>query len=147
MKTEHSAGGIILRKYRNFWQLLLIKDMSGKWTFPKGKIEKDLPAQAGESSLEAAVREIKEEVGLFDLSMVERLSSISYTYKREGIVKKTVDYFLFISTIGQSITLQKEEGIQDAKWVKVSDALKAVGYPQTYIPLVQKVQLLVAKFS
>ena len=147
MKTEHCAGGIILRKSRNCWQLLLIKDMSGNWTFPKGKIEKGLPAQAGESSLEAAVREIKEEVGLFDLSMVERLSSISYTYKRNGIVKKTVDYFLFISTIGQSITLQKEEGIQDAKWVTVSDALKAVGYPQTYIPLVQKVQALVSKFS
>ena len=140
MKTEHSAGGIILRKYSNSWQLLLIKDMSGKWTFPKGKIEK------GESHLEAAVREIKEEVGLFDLSMVERLSSISYTYKRKGIVKKTVDYFLFISTIGQRLTIQKEEGIQDAKWVKVTDALKAVGYPQTYLPLVQKVQSLITKF-
>ncbi len=141
MNTEHSAGGIILRKYRNSWQLLLIKDMSGNWTFPKGKIEK------GESSLEAAVREIKEEVGLFDLSMVERLSSVLYIYKRKGTVNKIVDYFLFISTIGQSITLQKDEGIQDAKWVNVTDALKAVGYPQTYIPLVKKVQLLVTKFS
>ena len=115
--------------------------MSGNWTFPKGKIEK------GESSLEAAVREIKEEVGLFDLSMVERLSSVLYIYKRKGTVNKIVDYFLFISTIGQSITLQKDEGIQDAKWVNVTDALKAVGYPQTYIPLVKKVQLLVTKFS
>ena len=141
MKIEHSAGGIILYKYRNCWQLLLIKDMSGKWTFPKGKIEK------GESSLEAAVREIKEEVGLFDLSMVERLSSVSYTYKRKGTVKKTVDYYLFVSTSEHRLTLQKEEGIQDAKWVKVTDALKAVGYPQTYVPLVKKVQLLVKKFS
>lgn len=140
MKIEYSAGGIILRKHSNSWQLFFIKDMSGKWTFPKGKIEK------GESSLEAAVREIAEEVGLFDLSMVERLSSVSYTYKRKGTVKKTVDYFLFISTIGQSITLQKEEGIQDAKWVNLTDALKAVGYPKTYVPLVKKVQLLVTKF-
>lgn len=140
MNVEHSAGGIILRKHSNSWQLLLIKDMSGKWTFPKGKIEK------GESSLEAAVREIKEEIGLIDISMVKRLSSVSYTYKRKETVNKTVDYFLFISTIGQRITLQKEEGIQDAKWVNVTDALKAVGYPKTYVPLVKKVQLLVMKF-
>ena len=140
MKTEHSAGGVIVRLQKNVWQLLLIRDMSGNWTFPKGKLEKK------ESSKDAAIREIKEEIGVTHLTFKASLPSVFYTYTRKGIVEKTVDYFLFVLETPQKFVLQKEEGIQDAKWVNVSDALKAVGYPQTYIPLVKKVQLLVTKF-
>lgn len=139
MKTEHSAGGVILRTYRGVWQVLLIKDMSGNWTFPKGKIE------TGETSEEAAVREIYEEVGIQNLTMKTLLPSVLYTYKRNGVVEKTVDYFLFLSTTPQKIVLQKKEGIQASKWINVSKALDEIGYPETYVSIMQKVQQIVKK--
>ena len=54
MKTEVSAGGVIVRKRRDAWEVLLICDPKGKWTFPKGHLEAD------ESYQDAAIREIGE---------------------------------------------------------------------------------------
>ena len=90
MKTEHSAGGVILRLHNTVWQVLLIKDMSGNWTFPKGKLEKN------ETSRDAAIREIWEEVGMKNLIYKAMLPSVSYTYKRKGAIKKlSITFYLF----------------------------------------------------
>ena len=54
-------------KFRNSkMSVLLIKDPYGKWTWPKGKIDK------GESSFGAAKREVEEETGLKNIQMVTR---------------------------------------------------------------------------
>lgn len=140
MKTEHSAGGVILQKTTNTWQVLLIKDMSGKWTFPKGKIEK------GETIEEAAIREICEETGISHLDYKAPLPSIFYTFKRKGIVQKTVDYMIFLSTSSQKIILQKEEGISDAKWIDIDCVLQEIDYKETYNPMLKQVQLLARAF-
>lgn len=55
MKKELSAGGVVVRKKGNAWQVLLLKDMNDNWTFPKGLIEK------GENPPSAAKREIADE--------------------------------------------------------------------------------------
>lgn len=140
MKKEHSAGGVILRKIQNTWQVLLIKDMSGKWTFPKGKIEK------GETIEEAAIREIFEETGISNLIYKSPLPSVFYTFKRKGIVQKTVDYMIFLSATFQNIVLQKEEGIKDAKWIELNSALQQIDYKETYSPMLKQVRLLTQTF-
>ncbi|KKW10495.1 MAG: hypothetical protein UY49_C0021G0009 [Microgenomates group bacterium GW2011_GWC1_49_7] len=40
MKTEVSAGGIVVRKRMRIWEVLVIRDMNDVWTFPKGLVEK-----------------------------------------------------------------------------------------------------------
>lgn len=55
---EISAGIIIYRKTREGLKFLLVYHGGGYWNFPKGKIEQE------EKSFQAAVREVKEEVGL-----------------------------------------------------------------------------------
>lgn len=134
MKTEHSAGGIILRKKNDAWQLFVIKDMSGNWTFPKGKIEK------GETIEEASRREIYEETGITNLVFKAPLPPVYYTYKRKGIVQKIVDYILFVSYTNQPLVLQTEEGIQDAKWIDLKAAMDEIGYKESYALLITKVQ-------
>ena len=57
-KREFSAGGIVVKDNGDVINLLLIKDSYGRWTWPKGKLEKD------ESPEDAAIREIGEETGL-----------------------------------------------------------------------------------
>ncbi len=62
---QFSAGGIVIKR-SNGTKVLLIKDRFGKWTWPKGHIEK------GETSEDAALREITEETGLRNVSIKEK---------------------------------------------------------------------------
>lgn len=125
MKTELSAGGVVVTIKFNLWHVLIIKDRKGNWTFPKGLIE------TGETPFVAAKREVKEEVGLTNLRVVKALTPVQYIFTRGGLVKKTVYYFLFIYE-GDTLPVgQKEEGISDAQWTKLSDALAFIGYPKT----------------
>jgi 8-oxo-dGTP pyrophosphatase MutT (NUDIX family) len=69
MKHTYSAGGIILN---GGGQILLINEGGDFWGLSKGRQE------AGESLLEAARREIKEEAGLDNLKLLDELG----TYER-----------------------------------------------------------------
>ena len=52
-----SAGIIVVRKEADQWKYLFLRAFRN-WDFPKGQME------AGESSLEAAIRETREETGI-----------------------------------------------------------------------------------
>jgi 8-oxo-dGTP diphosphatase len=73
---EISAGGVVYRKANGGYEFLLGKH-SGyhKWVLPKGLVEK------GESQMEAAVREVEEEVGVqAKIVEVSPLKIIEYYY-------------------------------------------------------------------
>ncbi|RFA31478.1 NUDIX hydrolase [Alkalilimnicola ehrlichii] len=55
-----SAGVIPVRRERDQWLLLMLRAYQ-YWDFPKGRTE------AGETPLQAALREVEEETGLHDL--------------------------------------------------------------------------------
>lgn len=135
MKIETSAGGVIVCAVDLTWSVLLLRDMNDTWTFPKGLIE------SGESPQEAAVREIGEEVGISDLTLLGPLSPIRYTYKRNGVVHKTVHYFLFQSKTRTHPIVQKEEGIQEAKWVAIDEAMNIIGYRETNVRLLEETKI------
>lgn len=132
MKFEASAGGVVVYKHANRCYVVLIKDAKGMWTFPKGKIE---PKESIET---AAQREIKEEVGIIDLTLINTLGSVEYVFKRKELVKKTVHYFLFRSRKKAKLTPQQEEGISQAKWYSFSQALKISGYRETNLSLLKQ---------
>lgn len=59
MQHEKSCGAIVYRKSHGNTEILLIKHInSGHWSFPKGHME------TGETEVETAVREIKEETSI-----------------------------------------------------------------------------------
>lgn len=134
MNTKISAGGVVVGKTGRSWTVLLLKDMNGNWTFPKGLIEK------GEEPVAAAQREVEEEVGIKNLRLLREFPPIQYMYYREGLIKKTVHYFLFESTGKSVLKPQKEEGIRGAKWFRFPEALKVVGYAKTNRPLLEAAQ-------
>jgi ADP-ribose pyrophosphatase YjhB (NUDIX family) len=125
MKTEQSAGGVVIRKIQNVWHVLLMRDMNNTWTFPKGIIEDT------ENPRDAAGREIFEEVGLGNLTLVKSLGSVEYFYRRNGRVQKTVQYYLFVSKGKKQPVCQKEEGIRDASFFLLEKAIEIVGYEKT----------------
>ena len=133
MKIEVSAGGIVFRFKNNKALILLLKDQNGKWTFPKGLIEK------GEERVEAAKREIAEEVGLRKILLVSSLSPIRYWYQWQGeLVKKTVYYYLFKAQGEEKLVPQKEEGISEVRWFTSEEALEIVGYRKTNVKILKE---------
>ena len=137
MKTELSAGGIVLAKTQSIWHVLLIQDMNKSLTFPKGLIEPN------ETPQEAAEREISEEIGLTNLTYVSTLGTIQYRYRRNGLIRKTVHYFLFQSDTQAPLKPQREEGISEARWVLLEEAETLIGYPETNTQLLHKARQIV----
>ena len=74
MQISRSAGGVVVG---GGGSILLVSQNGDSWSLPKGIVEK------GESPLEAARREIREESGLRDLTFVRELG----TYERCRIGK------------------------------------------------------------
>lgn len=139
MNREVSAGGIIVTKSGRLWYVLLMKDMNGNWTFPKGKIE------SGEDYERTAVREIEEEVGITGLSKIAELTPSEYWYYRKASIKKTVHYFLFASATRQPPIVQTEEGISEARWVSFAKAKTMLGYPDTNAALLTEAKAKLPK--
>ncbi len=119
---EFSSGGIVIKRRRNGIQVLLIKDPYGKWTWPKGKIDR------GESSLDAAKREIREETGLKNIEIISKVGRTDYYFRRDRrLIYKTVFLYLFRLGEEEPLLIQKAE-IDDGKWYSEKEALSKVGY-------------------
>lgn len=91
MRFIHSAG-IVVYKYdpdtdERFYILLLYQ--KGYWDFAKGKLE------AGETVLDAAIREVKEETNL-DVDIHPGFEeTLSYFFReRNGLIQKYVTFFV-----------------------------------------------------
>ena len=86
-----AAGGII----KNSTNQLLFIFRNGVWDLPKGKRE------AGESVLETALREVKEETGLMSVISGDLIGNTYHTYfvGEKRILKKTYWFSMSIKTI------------------------------------------------
>ena len=126
MIYEISAGGVIIAHKNNKLQVLLLKDKTAKWTFPKGLIED------GEKKQETAAREIGEEVGIKNLKLIAPLKPVQYFYKWNGELRqKTVHYYLFRNGGEEQLTPQLAEGIMEVRFFLWEEAKKIIGYPKT----------------
>lgn len=122
LEREFSSGGIVIKVRNSKIKILLIKDPYGKWTWPKGKIDK------GETSLDTAKREIEEETGLKNIQTVSKIGQTNYFYtRRKRLIYKTVFLYLFKFTGREALSIQKEE-IADGRWFSPEEALAKVGY-------------------
>ena len=118
MKREISAGGIVWNsKTKN---ILLIKDSYGRWALPKGVIEK------GETSEQAAIREVQEETGLKNLKILEKLWEIKYYYQLKG--EKIFKIVIFFLMETEDIELKHEWEVKEAQWLEPQEALEKLEY-------------------
>ncbi|NQU73433.1 MAG: NUDIX domain-containing protein [Candidatus Omnitrophica bacterium] len=121
-KREFSSGGVVIKRIDTGFKILLIKDGYGRWTWPKGNIEK------GETSQDAAIREIAEEVGLQYIKLIDKIDKTQYFYRLKGEpIFKTVYIYLFELKKNEKLKVLKSE-IDDAKWLSPEEALKRIEY-------------------
>jgi hypothetical protein len=106
--SVEAAGGLV----RNETGELLFIFRRGKWDLPKGKME------AGEDPAECAEREIEEETGIRDITIVKKICETYHVYEEYGkTILKTTHWFACNGSSKGLLIPQTEEDILEAKWV------------------------------
>ena len=116
-KIISAAGGLVLNPKKE----LLFIYRNNSWDLPKGCIEK------GESIETAAIREVEEECGIFNLKLIKPLTTTYHIYNRNGITLKETHWFLMTSDYNKELVPQIEEGITEVIFKNkkaVNEALK-----------------------
>jgi len=113
---ERSAGGVVVRGE----ELVAIvptrraSDGSRVVALPKGHIDR------GETPLQAAQREVREETGILAEPVCE-LGEARYWYRRDGqTIPKSVSFFLFSFLAGD--TSDHDEEVEEVRWIGLAEA-------------------------
>jgi 8-oxo-dGTP pyrophosphatase MutT (NUDIX family) len=127
-RFDYSSGGVAIRRSpeNGDIEVALISTRGGsRWQLPKGSNE------AGETSSETALREVKEEVGLLT-EVVSFLDAIEFwywdTYRKEPpeLVHKRVDFFL-LRIIGGTLSDASHE-VDGVAWRDIKEAAKTLTF-------------------
>jgi 8-oxo-dGTP pyrophosphatase MutT (NUDIX family) len=112
LKLIVAAGGCV---HTDESTVLLIF-RKGKWDLPKGKLDE------AEKLEDCAVREMKEETGLENVTLEKPLTITYHTYYEKGdLILKESYWYLMKSPQQQVLTPQTEEDIMECKWVKLDE--------------------------
>ncbi len=133
---EFSAGGVVVRDTPQGGtppvgaqagvQVVVIvptrraADGSRVLALPKGHVD------PGETPIEAATREVREETGIV-AQPVRRLGESRYWYRRDGrTIGKSVVFFLFEYVDGD--TADHDDEVEEVRWIGLRDALKELSH-------------------
>ena len=133
---EPTSGGIVFRMTRDKKdiEILLIQDSKGRWTIPKGHIE------PGETAKMTARREIEEETGLRNVSILSWLGKIHFKYRRaDKLVLMTTQIYL-VQSIDSKEHPTGEKWMKGIQWFSFADALDLIEYDD-----IEKLMLIAKK--
>ncbi len=114
-KDEHGLKVFLIHQYGSGGDIL--------WTFPKGRGEE------GETAIQTALRELKEETDLEMSSFDENIFvARSYVFTRNGReVEKTSTYYIGFVT-DTAFRIQPEE-VKEAGWFSILEAQEKLTFP------------------
>ncbi|HVF30951.1 MAG TPA: NUDIX hydrolase [Pyrinomonadaceae bacterium] len=116
-----SAGGVVYRRTNAELEIVVIQVVPElRWQLPKGVID------PGETSEQAALREVREESGIeAELHELIHTSEYWFTVDRGGerwLCHKFVDYYLMEYRAGD--VADHDHEVTEARWVTVATALE-----------------------
>ena len=117
---QFSAGGLVVDE-RGRVLLIRARDLRHQpvWTLPKGTLG------PGESSADAALREVREETG-YRCEVVRELDTATYWFQRDGQrIRKTVRWFLMrpLEKVGEH-----DHEVDEVAWLERDAALGRLRY-------------------
>jgi len=116
-----AAGGKVIN---NKSEILFIY-RNKKWDLPKGKAEKN------EIISETALREVEEETGIKNLSIIKPLDKTYHIFKRGGkSYLKTTYWFEMKSDFNGKFKPQNKEGITRVEWIGIENLSSVL--PKSY---------------
>jgi diadenosine hexaphosphate hydrolase (ATP-forming) len=133
---EPTSGGIIFRLThdKKDIEILLIQDSKERWTIPKGHIE------PGETAKVTARREIEEETGLKNVSILTWLGKIHFKYRRaDKLVLMTTQIYL-VQALDELEKPTGEKWMKGIKWFPFAEALEVIEYED-----IEKLMLIAKK--
>ena len=123
MRYIKSCGFVAYKRIENVNHYLIIQSLNGDVGFPKGHME------SGESELETAIRELKEETGV-DVKVIQGFRrQIEYELRRVPDTIKQSVYFLGECTSDKIICQEAE--VAEASFISYEDALKILTFEET----------------
>jgi 8-oxo-dGTP pyrophosphatase MutT (NUDIX family) len=120
--TEFSAGGVVVRGQDVVVIVPTRRAANGAkvLALPKGHVD------PGETSVQAAAREVREEAGV-DAEPRGELGAVRYWYMRKGKrIAKQVDFYLFEYLSGE--VEDHDHEVEEARWMPLAEAAKALSY-------------------
>jgi bis(5'-nucleosidyl)-tetraphosphatase len=123
-RQERSAGFILFRSEPTApgGRVFLLLDYGRHWDYAKGHVEK------GESDLDAAIRELREETGIVDPRVINGFShEIIYYFRssKHGLIKKRVIFFLGETDVAEVVLSHEHVG---AIFLDYESAMKRLSY-------------------
>jgi 8-oxo-dGTP pyrophosphatase MutT (NUDIX family) len=119
---EFSAGGVVVRggEVAVIVPTRRAADGSRVLALPKGHVD------PGETPIEAATREVREETGIV-AEPVGELGESRYWYRRDGrTIGKTVAFFLFDYLEGD--TADHDDEVEEVRWIGLQQARTALSH-------------------
>jgi 8-oxo-dGTP diphosphatase len=117
-KVVRAAGGLVWRMGSGSKELVVVhRPAYDDWSFPKGKLED------GESEVQAALREVEEEIGV-RCALGRDLGTVSYVDGKGR--PKIVRYWEM--TVADQRELRADNEVDDARWVTLADAEALLSY-------------------
>ena len=103
-----TAGGLVENEKGEYLMIYHRK----RWSLPKGQVE------WLEDPKEAAIREVKEETGLKEVELFEKMEKTYHTFKKgKKWIFKTTNWYKMRASSSEKLVPQREEHITDIRWV------------------------------
>lgn len=114
-KVIKAAGGVVDKDGK-----ILLIYRKGRWDIPKGKLDK------GEKKKACAVREVEEETGV-KVEIQQKINTTWHTYvtNRKYVLKQT-HWYVMKCVDDSRMSPQKEENIDEARWMNLSELRAAL---------------------
>jgi len=122
--VEHSYGIVAIRQVGLADNFLVARTSHGIWTFPRGH------AQPGESAVQVARREIREECGIREIQILDEARfSEQYTFNRDNqvVIKENI-YYLGLTN---QLEIKPGDDAAACRWVTAGEAQDLLTFQTT----------------